>query len=148
MPNFTSPIYIYIFICVWVYSNLAVFFFPFVDTTPPSFTNACPENMVVYTPECSSSALVGWNEPIADDNSGHVIVTYPSIRPSAQLSIGLYYIMYSASDAEGNRANCTFVVQVASMSSKFKWHWLCLQKKLLAFHLVWQMFVYLLLKLQ
>ena len=94
-------------------------FFPFADTTPPSFNNSCPENMVVYTPECSSSALVIWNEPIADDNSGHVIVTYPSIRSSAQLGIGLYYIMYSASDAEGNRANYTFMVQVASMSSKY-----------------------------
>ena len=75
---------------------------------------------MVYTPECSSSALVGWNEPIADDNSGHVIVAFPSIRPAAQLSIGLYYIMYSASEAEGNRANCTFVVQIASMSLKYK----------------------------
>ena len=75
---------------------------------------------MVYTPECSSSALVGWNEPIADDNSGHVIVAFPSIRPPAQLSIGLFYIMYSASDAEGNRANCTFMVLVASMSLKYK----------------------------
>ena len=122
MPNFTSPIYIYIYIYLYVCGCIPIwqFFFPFVDTTPPSFNNACPENMVVYTPECSSSALVGWNEPIADDNSGHVIVTYPFIRPSAQLSVGLYDIIYSASDAEGNRANCTFVVQVASMSSKFK----------------------------
>ncbi|PFX17351.1 Low-density lipoprotein receptor-related protein 6 [Stylophora pistillata] len=83
------------------------------DTTPPSFNNTCPKNMMVYTSECSSTALVGWNEPIADDNSGHIIATFPSIRPSAQLSIGLYHILYSASDAEGNRANCTFVVQVA-----------------------------------
>ena len=141
--------YIYVCVCVCVCSNLAVVvvvFFAFPDTTPPSFSNTCPKNMVVNTPECSSSALVEWNEPIADDNSGHVIVTYPSIRPSAQLSIGLYYIMYSASDAEGNRANCTFVVQVASKSSKYKW--ICLQKKLLAFHRVWQLFVYHLLSLQ
>ena len=117
MPDFTSPIYIYMCVGVFQFGSC---FFPFVDTTPPSFNNACPENMVVYTPECSASALVGWNEPIADDNSGHVIVTYPFIRPSAQLSVGLYDIIYSASDAEGNRANCTFVVQVASMSSKFK----------------------------
>ena len=73
---------------------------------------------MVYTPECSSSVLVGWNEPTADDNSGHVIVNHPSIRPLAQLSIGFYFIMYSASDADGNRANCTFMVQVASTSSK------------------------------
>ena len=103
---------------VCMYLNLTVFF-PFQDTTPPSFNDTCSENMVVYTPECSSSALVGWKEPIADDNSGHVIIAYPSIRPSAQLSIGLYYIMYSASDVEGNRANCTFVVQVASMTLKY-----------------------------
>ena len=95
-------------------------FFPFADTTPPSFNNTCPENIVVYTPECSSSALVGWNEPTADDNSGHVIVNYPSIRPLAQLSIGFYFILYSASDADGNRANCTFMVQVGSTSSKYK----------------------------
>ncbi|XP_066030110.1 low-density lipoprotein receptor-related protein 6 isoform X2 [Pocillopora verrucosa] len=86
------------------------------DTTPPSFNNTCPENMVVYTPECSSSAFVGWNEPTADDNSGHVIVNHPSIRPLSQLSIGVYFIIYSASDADGNRANCTFVVKVARKS--------------------------------
>ncbi|CAH3155251.1 unnamed protein product [Pocillopora meandrina] len=91
-------------------------FFLFADTTPPSFNNTCPENMMVYTPECSSSAFVGWNEPAADDNSGHVIVNYPSIRPLAQLSIGVYFIIYSASDADGNRANCTFVVKVARKS--------------------------------
>ena len=61
----------------------------------------------------------GMERTNADDNSGHVIVAFPSIRPAAQLRIGLYYIMYSASDVEGNRANCTFVVQVASMTLKY-----------------------------
>ena len=52
---------------------------------------------------------------MADDNSGHVFVSYPAIRPPAQLNIGLYHVFYSASDSNENRANCTFIVQVASM---------------------------------
>ena len=70
--------------------------------------------MVSYAPKCSSSAVVTWNEPIAKDNSGHVTISYPAIRPSANLSIGLYNVRYSAADAEGNRANCSFIVQVLS----------------------------------
>ena len=69
--------------------------------------------MVFYAPKCSSSAVVTWNEPIAKDNSGHVTISYPAIRPSANLSIGLYNVRYSAADAEGNRANCSFIVQVS-----------------------------------
>ena len=70
--------------------------------------------MVFYAPKCSSSAVVTWNEPIAKDNSGHVTISYPAIRPSANLSIALYNVRYSAADAEGNRANCSFIVQVSS----------------------------------
>lgn len=87
----------------------------FADNTPPSFSNTCPRNMVVYVPKCSSNALVSWNEPIATDNSGHVIVSYPAVRPPANFSIGLYHVQYSATDGAGNTANCSFIVQVASM---------------------------------
>ena len=86
----------------------------FADNTPPSFNNTCPNNMVFYAPECSSSGLLTWNEPLATDNSGHVSISYPAIRPPVNLSIGLYNVLYSASDNSGNRANCTFIVQVAS----------------------------------
>lgn len=58
--------------------------------------------------------MVSWNEPIASDNSGHMTLSYPAVRPPANLSIGLHYVHYSAADAEGNRANCSFVVQVIS----------------------------------
>ena len=88
----------------------------FADNTPPSFNNTCPNNMVFYAPECSSSALINWIEPVATDNSGHVSISYPAIRPPVKLSIGLYNVLYSASDNSGNRANCTFIVQVASKS--------------------------------
>ena len=70
--------------------------------------------MVFYAKECSSRALLTWSEPMATDNSGHVSISYPGIRPPVNLSIGLYNIRYSAIDNTGNRANCTFIAQVAS----------------------------------
>ncbi|XP_015752647.1 PREDICTED: sushi, von Willebrand factor type A, EGF and pentraxin domain-containing protein 1-like, partial [Acropora digitifera] len=86
------------------------------DNAPPSFSNTCPKNMVSYTAECSSSALVSWNEPSANDNSGHVSISYPGVRPPVNLSIGLHNVMYSAMDSSGNRVNCSFIVQVTTKS--------------------------------
>ncbi|CAH3199242.1 unnamed protein product, partial [Porites evermanni] len=86
------------------------------DNTPPSFNGSCPRNIVVSVPKCSPSTVVSWNEPIASDNSGHMTLSYPAVRPPANLSIGLHYVHYSAADAEGNRANCSFVVQVIKRS--------------------------------
>ena len=70
--------------------------------------------MVFYVPKCSSTALFSWNEPIATDNSGHVIISYPAVRPPANLSVGLYNVHYLATDDDGNTANCSYIVQVAS----------------------------------
>ena len=53
---------------------------------------------------------------MATDNSGHVIINHPTLRPPVNLSIGLYSLHYSAKDGEGNIANCTFLVQVAGKS--------------------------------
>ncbi|XP_073229635.1 sushi repeat-containing protein SRPX-like [Porites lutea] len=53
---------------------------------------------------------------MATDNSGHVIIKHPTLRPPVNLSIGLYSLHYSAKDGEGNIANCTFLVQVARRS--------------------------------
>ena len=75
--------------------------------------------MVFYATECSSSASLSWIEPKATDNSGQVAISYPAIRPPVNLTIGLYNILYSATDSSGNRANCTFIVQVASKSLRF-----------------------------
>ena len=73
--------------------------------------------MPFYAGECSSRALLTWIEPVATDNSGHVSINYPGIRPPVNLSIGLYDVMYSAIDSSGNRANCTFIVQVLASTS-------------------------------
>ena len=73
-----------------------------------------------YTDKCSSRrSLRRWKEPIATDDSGHVSISYPAIRPPVNLSVGLYNVLYSAIDSSGNQVNCTFIVQVASKSSHF-----------------------------
>ena len=94
-------------------------FLSFADKMSPAFNNSCPGNMVFYLPKCSTYAHVSWNEPNVTDNSGHVIISYPAVRPPANLSLGLYDVLYSARDVEGNTANCSFIVQVASMT--FPW---------------------------
>ena len=96
---------------------MSIFPFMFLDKEPPFYRNTCLRNMVFHAPgKCAASAVVSWKEPIATDNSGHVTFSYPALRPPANLSIGLHYVHYSAADDEGNRANCTLVVQVVSMS--------------------------------
>lgn len=96
---------------------MSIFPFMFLDKEPPFYGNTCLRNMVFYAPsKCAASAVVSWKEPIATDNSGHVTISYPALRPPVNLSIGLHYVRYSAVDDEGNRANCTLVVQVVSMS--------------------------------
>ena len=92
-------------------------FSSFTDNTPPSFNGTCPSNMVFHATECSSRALLTWIEPIATDNSGHLCISYPGIRPPVNLSIGLHDVMYTAIDSSGNRANCTFIVQVLASKS-------------------------------
>ena len=69
-----------------------------------------------YAKECASRALLTRIEPIATDNSGHLSISYPGIRPPVNLSVGLCNVTYSAIDSSGNRANCDFIVQVASKS--------------------------------
>jgi len=73
--------------------------------------------MVLYAAECSSSALLTWNEPVATDNSGHVSISYPTIRPPVNLSVGLHNLRYSAIDNNENQAFCTFIVLIKSKSS-------------------------------
>ncbi|XP_015761127.1 PREDICTED: uncharacterized protein LOC107340287 [Acropora digitifera] len=86
------------------------------DKVPPSFNNSCPGNMVIYLPRCSPYAQVAWNEPTVTDNSDHVIISYPAVRPPTNLTLGLYSIHYSARDDDGNSANCSFIAQVAKKS--------------------------------
>ena len=70
--------------------------------------------MVFYTDSCNDRAVVSWSDPVATDNSGTTVMTYPPIRSPANFTVGLYEILYTATDNSGNTANCSFLVQVTS----------------------------------
>lgn len=85
-----------------------------LDLSPPTFNGTCPRQMVFYTDRCDDRAVVSWGDPVATDNSGNTVMTYPQIRSPVNLTVGLYEILYTAVDKSGNTANCSFVVQVTS----------------------------------
>jgi hypothetical protein len=79
------------------------------DTTPPSFQN-CPQNMTVTT--TSDRARVTWTAPTATDNCPPT----PSVSASHQSGwdylLGTTTVVYTATDAKGNRATCSFRITV------------------------------------
>ena len=84
------------------------------DFSPPTFNDTCPGNLVFYTGNCEDRVTVSWTDPVATDNSQSMAMTYPAIRPPANLTVDLYKILYTATDKKGNSANCSFAVQVTS----------------------------------
>src|SRR5664279_1825840 len=83
-----------------------------VDNTPPAFAG-CPSNMTVFTganaTTCNAPAT--WTAPTATDNCGTPTVTVNHASGSI-FSIGTTTVTYTAMDAAGNTATCTFVVTV------------------------------------
>lgn len=84
------------------------------DKEPPVFTNCL--NETAYTEpadpgECE--AVVNFGAPQATDNSGNVSVELTSeLGPGDKFPIGETEVIYTATDEEGNIANCTFTVTV------------------------------------
>ncbi|RUS81443.1 hypothetical protein EGW08_010783, partial [Elysia chlorotica] len=76
------------------------------DYVPPKFKK-CPHNIKRQT------SLIGqpitWQTPIALDNTKEPTVT-ASHQPMSEFSIGTTQVTYTAMDAAGNRAVCTFNV--------------------------------------
>ena len=103
---FSEPFDYILIIVVVVFLN--------ADLSAPTFNHTCPSGMVFYTGTCDNSAAVSWRDPKATDNSGTIVMTYPVIQAPVNLTIGLYEILYTATDMSGNTANCSFIVQVTS----------------------------------
>jgi hypothetical protein len=78
------------------------------DSIKPVITN-CPANISVTTAD--SCAIARWTTPIATDNC-----TTPTLTASHQsatcFKVGLTTVTYTAKDAMGNTALCTFTVNV------------------------------------
>ncbi|MEM9917484.1 MAG: HYR domain-containing protein [Bacteroidota bacterium] len=81
------------------------------DTTPP-VANSCPPNVVVSVDEGRCTANVTWDQPIFSDNC--TSPTLSSTHPSGfDFPLGSTTVTYTATDASGNTATCSFDVTVS-----------------------------------
>ena len=92
------------------------------DVTPPSIVN-CPSNVAVMAPANACTAVVTWTPPpTAFDNCSGVTLVQTS-SPTTGLGIGSAFpigvttILYTATDAAGNTATCSFTVTVSGTCS-------------------------------
>jgi hypothetical protein len=78
------------------------------DVTPPVFAN-CPQNINLTTTTGNAQAF--WTAPTATDNC-----TTPSVSGNyasgSSFPIGSMPVIYTATDGKGNKAYCTFTVNV------------------------------------
>ena len=71
----------------------------------------CVGNQSVDTDKGMDTAMVEWNSLIASDNSGNVSVTCDP-KSETNFTIGQTTIACEAIDESGNRATCSFQVNV------------------------------------
>ena len=73
----------------------------------------CPERPLLrYAEREKFSALVNWTTPVAIDNSGVAPTMTSNYQSPQRLSQGAHVITYTAVDQSGNKATCTFTVEV------------------------------------
>src|SRR5690606_37471068 len=80
-----------------------------VDQTNPVFTSCPSSQQVVATTNCTANVL--WTPPVATDNCGTVVLTSPH-HPGSEFPLGTTTVIYTATDAAGNTAQCSFDVLV------------------------------------
>ncbi|XP_038068280.1 mucin-3A-like isoform X2 [Patiria miniata] len=81
------------------------------DNINPEFTN-CPNDIVAYVNGPGATASIAWSEPTATDNSGIAPTVTGSLQSPIDLGVGSTTAMYTATDAAGNEAFCTFSVNI------------------------------------
>jgi hypothetical protein len=81
------------------------------DTEDPVISD-CPANISVSNDAGSCGAIVNWTAPTATDNSGSVNLT-SNFEPGSFFPVGTTVVTYTATDAAGNTATCSFEVTVS-----------------------------------
>ncbi|XP_022111055.1 hyalin-like [Acanthaster planci] len=80
--------------------------------SPPVFIS-CPSNIVVSTVMTQSYALVTWAVPQAqDDRSTPIVIEQSGYMPGRQFAIGMWMVIYVATDSIGQTAFCEFNITV------------------------------------
>ena len=83
------------------------------DILPPTFSATCPLSpLVVYAERGLFSAEVNWIEPTATDNSGVLLTMSSNHKPLERFKQGTHVITYTTADQSGNKATCTFTIDV------------------------------------
>ena len=86
------------------------FIITITDDELPVITN-CPTNITLSASSTICGAVVNWVEPIISDNCPAVSVV-ASHAPGSTFNSGTTTVTYTATDASGNTANCSFTVTV------------------------------------
>ena len=81
-----------------------------VDTEAPRLTN-CSSDITVNNASNACGAIVSWTPPQGSDNCMGAMLTTNHL-PGAFFGLGQTVVFYTASDAAGNTATCTFRVNV------------------------------------
>ena len=79
------------------------------DTTPPVFLHCQPDITINPNPDCK--VKVDWYVPVAEDACG-IVNTISNYLPLQEFSTGFYTVLYVATDACGNSAQCSFTITV------------------------------------
>ena len=81
----------------------------YLDNEPPNVR--CVEDQSRATDEGKPTAMVEWEPPVVSDNSGNVSVTCDP-KSGTNFTIGQTPVTCAAVDGNGNRAVCSFSVNV------------------------------------
>ncbi|XP_033108666.1 hyalin-like [Anneissia japonica] len=110
--NFTIGVTIVVYTAFDLAGNVAVCNFTVIitDNEDPVFLN-CPSYMSMPTASGQASANVEWNIPTVSDNSGWYTLNQTHMLGDL-FEIGKTVVIYNASDAYGNTAECAFIIEI------------------------------------
>ncbi|XP_067655539.1 sushi, von Willebrand factor type A, EGF and pentraxin domain-containing protein 1-like isoform X1 [Haliotis asinina] len=80
------------------------------DISPPSFPYGCPDDVEDYSEKKGGGKVVTWDDPVVRDSS-EVTIT-GSHQSGAVFELGETQVTLTATDSEGNRAQCSFKVTI------------------------------------
>jgi gliding motility-associated-like protein len=88
-----------------------------VDNQAPTMVN-CASGLTLTIGQYSCGSNPNWSAPQATDNCGVVSLTQTSGPSStAVLAVGSYTVVYTALDAAGNSATCSFTINVINSTA-------------------------------
>ncbi|XP_070200226.1 uncharacterized protein [Littorina saxatilis] len=82
------------------------------DTTVPTFTNGCPPDLQQYSGPLGAAVTLTWTDPVTSDNSGGSVTLTSQPVSGSSFPPGLHRVTITAADPAGNKAFCSFSINV------------------------------------